>query len=156
MFVMPCDFGMTWNGSACAGTRRALKWSDCAATALNVASIVDGVNNVGWDNTLFAKKADSCSTAGRQVHEAAEACSNLVAFGKNDWYLPSSGELGVLFTNRATILNFDTTATGIYWSSSEAATANGNSITFTAATVTARAKNSTLTYVRCVRKGGPT
>ncbi len=162
MFTTRCDAGMYWNGSACAGTRVALTWSDCAATALDTANtnvtnanITGGaaVATTGWAHTQSLVPLDSCSTTGAQAHTAAAYCYNLVSNGKSDWYLPSQLELGVLYTNRASI-SIDTTATGIYWSSSENSAANAYVWIFNSATnTTTRAKASTLTYVRCVRKG---
>ena len=78
----------------------------------------------GEANTAFLITADSNTTAGIQPHNAAQHCSDLVAHGQTDWYLPALDELNVLYTNKnAGDLNstFNETASGFYWSSSEAA-----------------------------------
>jgi len=49
---------------------------------------------------------------------AAKLCADLVLNGYSDWYLPSLGELNVLYPNRHAIGGFDPNS-GSYWSSSE-------------------------------------
>jgi hypothetical protein len=54
--------------------------------------------------------------------KAVEYCKTLLAFGHQDWRLPSLSELAVQFNNRADIGGFNETgrmenATGYYWSS---------------------------------------
>jgi len=55
---------------------------------------------------------------------AAKICDDLVLNGYDDWYLPSRGELNILYQNRNLIGGFNTVS-GIYWSSSEGGS-NGN------------------------------
>jgi len=54
---------------------------------------------------------NGCATA-----QAACICNNLVLNGYDDWYLPSIGELNILYCNKTTIGGF---AYDYYWSSSE-------------------------------------
>lgn len=52
---------------------------------------------------------------------AAKLCSDLSLNGYTDWFLPSSGELAEMYTQRSTIGNFTTTGgfSSIYWTSTE-------------------------------------
>jgi hypothetical protein len=67
----------------------------------------------GRQNTLAILA--NCKVAGI----AAQLCGDLELDGYNDWYLPSQGELNLLYLNKETIGNF----AGVeYWSSSESST----------------------------------
>ena len=66
----------------------------------------------GLKNTLAILAIDPTNTA------AAIACANYSNNGKDDWFLPSWGELGQIYNNRA-VLGIGNS--GIYWSSSQAA-----------------------------------
>ena len=59
--------------------------------------------------------------------EAKSLCKSLVAFGKDDWYLPSKSELYGLYNSRETIGGF---ADQWYWSSSEADNGNAWNVNF--------------------------
>jgi hypothetical protein len=48
---------------------------------------------------------------------AAKLCNDLIEEGYNDWYLPSSDELTMMYNNRVLIGNFDSSI--YYWSSTE-------------------------------------
>ena len=90
--------------------------------------VAEGRNNI---TTLKALSADLSE------YPAAQACNNSTANGHNDWYLPSSGELNVLFQNsncKSGNGNCDDTGsviggftTSAYWSSTEF---NSNSAQF--------------------------
>jgi hypothetical protein len=81
------------------------KWG-CTGTLTSATGTALGTGN---QNTIMIMNV--CATIGI----AARLCSNLGA----GWYLPSKDELYKLYLNRVAIGNFDTTATGLYWSSSE-------------------------------------
>ena len=78
----------------------------CTGTLTSATATALGTGN---QNTILVKNA--CATAGI----AARLCSNLGV----GWYLPSKDELYKLYLNRVAIGNFNTTITGLYWSSSE-------------------------------------
>lgn len=92
-----------------------------------------GVFGMNWKNTSGANDINpDSSNDGRANHTnrlgsitnfpAFLACQNLSFGGHTDWYLPSTNEAGVLYTNRATIegkghiTNF---VSGDYWTSTE-------------------------------------
>lgn len=50
---------------------------------------------------------------------AANACHNYSGSGYNDWFLPSIGELDLMYSNLK-VNNIGSFSTGIYWSSSQA------------------------------------
>lgn len=85
-------------------------------------------------------------------YRAAQACETLTIHGKDDWYLPSSDELGRMYDNKAQI-NFG--AIGIsatyYWSSSEASHWNGRAYHLGAWPETASEGKANSYPVRCVR-----
>jgi Protein of unknown function (DUF1566) len=81
---------------------------------------------------------------------AASYCANLRAYGHDDWYLPASKELSVLYNNHATIGKFDTKVGARYWSSSEASDIFAWSQNFNDGFANGAVKNSFL-HVRCVR-----
>jgi hypothetical protein len=95
---------------------------------------------LGTGNQNTIKIMNVCATTGI----AARLCSNLGA----GWYLPSKDELYKLYLNRAAIGNFDTTGTGLYWSSSEdpASTANWNSFWYDFSNGTYQAKDKDELY----------
>ena len=69
-----------------------------------------GTGYVNTTNILFYDNTDG---------SAARLCRALEDGGYSDWYLPSKDELYKLYLNRAAIGNFNTSLTGLYWSSSE-------------------------------------
>lgn len=78
-------------------------------------------NADGQVNTdlLMATDSDS-NTAGVQPHLAAQRCANSTANGHSDWYLPSSYDLSILYSNRTAIGGFNTSGGfpgGYYWTS---------------------------------------
>lgn len=116
MFTTRCDYGQTWNGSACTGTRLAQNWNNGTPnwTTTGYTNFNTGqVNSAG----LFAS-ADAGSP-----YAAATTCENLNINGKTDWYLPARNELNVLYVGNATIRNFDTSGSS-YWSATESSNDN--------------------------------
>lgn len=81
--------------------------------------------NTGRLNTPTLAAADSSSAGGFQAHNAATYCSNLVAHGYSDWYLPAYNELAMIYTARntgsfaGTFPTVDSFPTSTYWSASE-------------------------------------
>ncbi len=58
-------------------------------------------------------------------YAAARYCAALVAYGKDDWYLPGQYEMDVLHANRVAIGGFNTDPTVYYWTAREHATLTG-------------------------------
>ena len=88
-------------------------------------------------------------------YQAAEHCNGLSAHGYDDWYLPASDELKVLYDNK-NIGDLNGTfnegpLSGRYWSSTEANNQSAWSIRFSDKGQNGYQKNSTL-RVRCIRK----
>lgn len=83
--------------------------------------------------------------------EAMKACEDLVAFGFDDWYLPTENELAAVYMNKKKIGNFSYTT---YWCSSEPYGTGGNNAKFRnfySGNQSYFPKNSKR-KVRCVRK----
>lgn len=113
MYAAPCDVGFDPD-AACSGTRVTLPWNNgttgYVATGLTSA-------NTGRANTVALVGVDSDGTlSGAQPHRAAQACADLNALGRDDWYLPASAELAVLRTNRMALGGL---VSGEYWSSTD-------------------------------------
>lgn len=123
MYTTHCDAGMTWNGSACTGTRSTFAYNNGNAsgdTMANTSSTTDGDGNTAL---LLSTDADSI-TGGTQPHQAAQYCGDLTDLGHTNWYLPAKDELAVLRTNRVAIGGFELNAGASgeqrrLWSSSE-------------------------------------
>ena len=119
MYVTRCDAGMTWDGSACTGTRGTYYWNNgngtgYVDTSLSNSGYSDGQ---GYTAVLITEDSDSV-TGGVQPHQAAQYCADLVMHGYDDWYLPAKNELNTMYGNKTAIGNFNTGGT-YYWSSSE-------------------------------------
>lgn len=112
MFTTRCDFGQSWNGSTCTGSRSSLSWNNGTGTR----------TNTGYTSTSLGK-SNSAAVAGlsdgASPHIAAQNCEALSSNGHTDWYLPSQTELSLLYAGRNSIRQFDTTTPGYYWSSTE-------------------------------------
>ena len=118
----------------------------CMGTLTSATGTALGTGN---QNTI--KIIAACATGGI----AARLCDALVVGEYSDWYLPSKDELLKLYDNRVAIGNFDTTSTGLYWSSTEdpQSSDNWNSFyyTFSDGSVNAKAKNESY-LSRAIRK----
>jgi hypothetical protein len=142
MYTTPCDAGYYYSGGTCvacasgvwsgSGTTCSTTWSSTKYPTWNNGSSNWTVTGYTSQTTGKANTAGliALSDAG-SPYKAAEYCGTLPAFGHSDWYLPALTELGILWTNRTAIGNFDVTDggtavsgayPGLYWSSSE----NGN------------------------------
>ncbi|AEP08495.1 Lcl domain-containing protein [Micavibrio aeruginosavorus] len=83
-------------------------------------------------------------------YEAATYCSNLVAHGRSDWYLPALNELQLLYTNLY-LGGFGGLTNHDYWSSSEQSDDSGKNIYFGDGNTYNGGKSNDF-RVRCVRK----
>lgn len=116
MYVTRCDAGMSWDGSACTGSRFLLTWNN-GDTNYVTTGYTSSIT--GEDNTVNIAPIDSDNVlAGNQSHVAVDHCNDLSENGNSDWYLPATQELNVIYDNKIVIANFITTGT-YYWSSSE-------------------------------------
>lgn len=136
MYTTPTDAGLfPWNNGNTSGY---------VATT--------GNNATGEANTTLLTSTDSDTSVGAtQPHQAAQYCHDLVKSGKDDWYLPARNELNVMYTNHAAIGAFDTSASGIYWSSSENNNQRGRTQDFSTGAMSFAMKEN-LHRVRCTRK----
>lgn len=115
VYTTRCDAGMTWNGSACTGSRAGRTW----ATANNVTGFTS--YDTGRANT-----AGLVAAYGSNV-PAAYYCSTLNMNGySSGWYLPAANEAKLFYAARNTgALNgtFDLSGSGIpmygLWNSTE-------------------------------------
>ena len=83
----------------------------CIGTAISGA---DGLTlGTGAQNTIDIE--NGCTTSGT----AADICSNLVLDGFSDWFLPSIGELEIMYLNIGTGSNIGNFVNTKYWSSTE-------------------------------------
>ncbi|MDD2325313.1 MAG: DUF1566 domain-containing protein [Alphaproteobacteria bacterium] len=142
IYTTRCDVGQTWDGSACTGTRTNKKWSYGVTIATGYTNGSTGESNTSG---LYALNANADGP-----YEAATFCQDLVINGQSDWYLPSSGELSVLYTSKTAIGNFDTSGT-YYWSSSELNTTNAWIQRFSDGNQANDNKTGNY-YVRCARR----
>ena len=118
-------------------------------------------DDAGMANTIALVSADSDSiTAGVQPHLAAQHCYDLVIHGKDDWYLPSINESGVLRAARNTGSFSGTFTTGGYPGGEYATSTEINNTQFRRRSFDDGGNYVTMKdnsiYVRCVRKGGTT
>lgn len=138
-----------------------LSWNAGNAATGSMVSVPDATCYLGGEagcqtgeqNTGNAVVLDSdSSTGGFQLHNAAQACWDLVLAGADDWYLPAQEELEILYNNRTVggfAGTFDATQ---YWSSSEPNASAIYFYDFGGSGVNSSTKE--LSYaVRCVRKG---
>ena len=152
MFTTPCDYGMTWSGSACTGSQQILPWNDGSSnwTETEATSFSDGPGN-----TSMLVNQNSNSTSGRlSPYEAADACAGLSYGGHSDWYLPALNELNTLYNNQGAIGNF-TAGGDTYWTSSDSSTGVTDSALYLyfGNDGTGGASKNSLFPLRCVRSG---
>lgn len=144
MYATPCDAGMTWDSgtSSCTGTRTVMKWSAFGTVVTNFTSPTTGRANT--EGLVQLVNAD-------MPYSAALYCNSLIAHGHDDWYLPASGELTIIATNKNLGLLSGTFDATYYVSSREW---NAGSAAFVSFINTSTGPNTkSASYpVRCVRR----
>jgi hypothetical protein len=98
-----------------------LAWSNVGDAMVGTS----GAAGIGAANTAAIVAKPGCTSG------AAYLCANLVEWGYSDWYLPGSGELPLMYVNRAAIGGF----ASIYWSSREFSAAAADARFFTDGTI---------------------
>ena len=96
----------------------------------------------GWSNTKklvsYFAAAEACRTYGDNT-------------GYDDWFLPSRGELALMYTNRNTIGGFDTSEGRSYWTSSAPGTSSAYGIRFDTGNLTPYNRNNIKCKIRPIR-----
>jgi hypothetical protein len=131
-------------------------WSNITATAIGASA------SSTWDGL-----ANSNAIIGQAgfANGAAKLCLDLVSLGKNDWYLPSTDELSLLWHNR---FNVNKTLSGnstlgpiagagelgspTYWSSTESGTPTAYSFSFLSGFANSVSGKSDQNQARAIRK----
>ncbi|NTU76450.1 MAG: DUF1566 domain-containing protein [Alphaproteobacteria bacterium] len=140
MYTTRCDQGMTWSGSACTGTSSTMPFSTAATCSTGYTSTTTGRTN----SAGLASLSDACIP-----YNAATSCEDLDYLGHTDWYLPATGEISILYTNRTAIGNF--TSTYYYLSSTEYSTSQSSLVYFNSGVIQNISKTNN-NHVRCVRR----
>lgn len=70
---------------------------------------------------------NTITIAAQNISSAAKACNELVAYGENDWYLPSINELQAMYENQSLVGPF---TQEYYWSSTETDEDHAKSLNF--------------------------
>lgn len=144
MYTTRCDFGRTWNGTTCTGSRLVQNWNNGTAN-WTTTGYTNG--NTGKSNSSgISALADAGS-----IHYASRVCEDLNEAGHTDWYLPALNELNVLYTSRSVILNFSTGGSS-YWSSTEFANSYAYSQRFSDGAQNSFSLKHDPLIVRCVRR----
>ena len=145
MYATRCDAGMTWDGSACTGTRTTMPWNNGTTNYVLTAC--------GTSTTTGEASTDCLATTSDigAPYTAAKYCYDYVdSSGNADWYLPARDDLTLLNTNKTAIGNFTSTATA-YWASGEVNANNARSRRFSD-DIPNNVSKETAFFVRCVRK----
>ena len=119
----------------------------------------DNSTGIPWYNGTYVLTNANSTTDGEvntviivtsqgQGSYAAKICADLVAYGYDDWYLPSKDELNAIYQNKNEIKGFSDT---YYWSSTEYNETDAWGQDFTNGSQVSYAKYPT-SRVRCVRK----
>ncbi len=92
------------------------------------------------------------SSSGGAGTYAANLCYNLDSGGYNDWFLPSSDELDLMYTNLKATYNLANFAPAVYWSSKETNAAGACRKDFnTGAAMSCSQLKTSNSYVRAIR-----
>lgn len=124
MYATRCDYGMSWSGSSCTGTRGTRAWNNGTNTDYDIPTVANCSSAGACSASGKANSAAIAAVTGSGQggpHQGAAYCEGLSENGKTDWYLPSLPELNLLYTNKtASGLSgtFDTSG-NYYWSASE-------------------------------------
>lgn len=145
MFTTRCDYGMTWNGSACVGmygVRPALFWGTYGITT-GLTDTTTGRANTAW---LVANDTNAM---------AAKYCNALVENGYTDWYLPAKDELAKIYAAKniggSKVAGTVDITGNYYWSSTEYSSGNAWLQRFSDGIQASTNKNNGF-LVRCVRR----
>lgn len=147
MYVMRCDAGLTWDGATCSGVASLLPWND--GNSNNTLTGIDS-SITGEANTDALYAADASTDTGMQIHKAAEYCYNLSLHGQSDWYLPTTQEYNVIYTNIKNLGNFLTSGER-YYTSREASQPYAYVYRMNDGSTPLRSKSEN-NYARCARK----
>lgn len=142
---------MVYNNSTC----EALYVTDNNQSTASQWKTATGTNDITdpADNNDAVDGQYNRDNRGAGTFPAFELCENNTYHGKNDWYLPASAELNLLWLNQAAI---DANAAGNfttsnYWSSTEVDTTDAWLQYFNGGGQGTNTKTATLD-VRCVRR----
>lgn len=151
MYTTPADAPSTYTWNDGTGNYRDIPgMTNCTDNSPGTAATCQA----GEANTAFLVGATGESD---YPFAAAEYCDGLSAHGYDDWYLPASDELNVLYTNKntgdlnGTFNESGSIPAGWYWSSSEVNNIGARSQRFSDGNQNGFNKNNGLA-VRCVRK----
>lgn len=87
MFAAACDFGQTWNGSACVGSR------DMSRTFGVVGETIRTICSNGSQVTCETGRENTeALVAAGPAYQVAASCAGLSQHGHDDWYLPARNE----------------------------------------------------------------
>jgi len=107
-----------------------LSWCNCAGVDIiglpNIPVLQDAIEDFNGETNTAAIVAQLGSN--QEIPYPAEICSDLVAFGYDDWYLPSAGELYIM--NMQLDFEIREPPYGSYWSSSESSEVRVYSMNF--------------------------
>ncbi len=138
MYTTPADYPPSWPDTS---------WNAGNASGQTTTGLTSSSTGKANSAALATSDADSI-TGGLQPHNSAAVCENLVAAGYSDWYLPASGEVLVLYTNRVAIGNF---VGAFYQTSTEINATQARRIEFSNGGNNAAYSKDSYGDVRCVR-----
>lgn len=146
MFTTRCDPGRTYS-SGCTGTRLTKPWNNGNSTGRTTTSVTDWNNGTANTATLITLDSDS-GVGGTQPHQAAQYCADLVIHGHDDWYLPATNELYVMYLHESAIGDF---TNAYYFASTEGSNSAARYVLMGYGSLSTDTKN-TSNNLRCVRK----
>lgn len=101
-----------------------VQFSSSWATGANQTDYASA-NYVGLGGGIFNTQSIANQAGNLEASCVALYCQNLVHGGQSDWYLPSMGELQMLYSfNSKELYNASFNLTGVYWSSTQGASAS--------------------------------
>lgn len=119
----PCA-GAPAAGTTCADGSKFAGYSPDGGGKMFTTTSDYGYQAFAWPETYHGVsnwntgRANTSALAANGNYHAANACQNLTANGKTDWYLPSPNEMNALDPNRAAIGNFEEDGV-LYWTSAQ-------------------------------------
>jgi hypothetical protein len=128
-----------------------------------VSATSDQATNIGWDQKESAISGADGTAIGtgeqntadivavrNSYSNAAKLCNDLSLNGYTDWFLPSTGELTEVYSQRNSIGNFSTTISSYYWTSTEHDLYQAKIVLFYNGSVSYLDRTSSI-RVRCIR-----